>query len=94
MAQAGKGVFAVDGLNAASLNVIVAAIQQVAYFGQFRKVTRHGVLDEIVWGTTGGRCEFLEAGFGFRLEVHKHNSQFRDALGNCQSDLGRVRATF
>ncbi len=33
LAQTGEGVFAVDGWNAAALDVIVAAIQHVAHFG-------------------------------------------------------------
>jgi hypothetical protein len=29
----------------------------------------------------------LETGFGFGFEMQFHNSQFREALRSCQSDL-------
>jgi RHS repeat-associated protein len=87
LAQLLKGLIAVDGLNAATLYVIVAAIQHVAHLGQLCEVSGHRVFDELIRRTASRRGKLLETRFGFRLEVHYHSSQFREAMRNCQSDF-------
>ncbi len=89
-AQAFESVLAIDRRNTATFDFVVAAIQQLAHLDKLREVSGHGILDEFIRRSAGGRGKFLEAGFGFRLEVHDHGIQFRDAVRKCQNDCDRV----
>src|ERR1700682_908337 len=86
-AEAVKTLFAVDGLNTAASDLIVAAIQHLAHLDKLCEVSGHRVLDELFRRAAGRRGELLKAGFGFGLEMHDHSIQFRDAAKNCQNVL-------
>lgn len=58
LAQIFEGRFAVNGLNAPTPDVIVAAGEQVADFGDFREVSCHGVLRKFVGRATALRGWF------------------------------------
>ncbi len=64
-AQAVKSFFAVDGLNTAALDLIVAAIQHLAYLDKLCEVSGHRVLDEVIRRAAARRGKLLKPGFGF-----------------------------
>jgi hypothetical protein len=84
LAQLGKGGFAADGLDAAALNVVITAAEQVADLGQLSEVSAHSVLDEFIGSAAGRRSKLLEKGFGFGLKVNDHNSQSSE-----EEDVGK-----
>lgn len=69
--------FAVDGLDASALNVIVAAVERSAQFGHFSEIDSHRVFDEVVGGTTALGGQFVQARFGLRFEMHFHGDSVR-----------------
>jgi len=86
-AEAVEGFLAINGLNAAAVDFVVAGVEHAAYLAQLRQVSDHGVLDEFIGSAAGGFGKLQQAGFRFWLEVHYHVSEFREGALNCQSDI-------
>ena len=63
--QLTENYFAINWLDAAALDVIIAGIEHVANLRQFSEVPSHGILDEIVRSATGCSSKLLETRFGF-----------------------------
>jgi len=82
--EPGKGLFPVDGLNTAALDVIVAGIQRLAHLGQLCQISGHRVLDKLVSRPAGFFGKLVKAGFGFRLETHFHACECRGISFFCQ----------
>src|SRR5712671_3303344 len=64
--------FTIDRLHLAAFDVVIAAIEHLAYLGDFLQVPGHRVFHEIIGGAPALRCQFVRAGFSFRLEMHVH----------------------
>jgi hypothetical protein len=60
-----ENFFAIDWLDAAALDVIIAGIKHVADLRQFGEISGHSIFDEIVWSATGCSGKFLQTRFGF-----------------------------
>jgi len=63
--QLTENFFAINWLDAAALDVIIACIEHVANLRQFSEVPSRGILDEIVRSATGGSSKLLKTRFGF-----------------------------
>ena len=51
--------FTVNWFDAAALNIIVAAIEQIPKFGDFDQIRSHGIFYEIIGPATALRSEFV-----------------------------------
>jgi hypothetical protein len=63
--QPTENFFAIDWLDAAALDVIIAGIEGAANVRQSCEVSGHGVLDEIVGSVPGSSCKLQETRLGF-----------------------------
>ena len=59
LTQAFEESFTVNGFDAAALNIIVAAVEQIAKFGDFDQISSHSVFYEIVGAATALRSQFV-----------------------------------
>ena len=72
LAQMGKGLFAVEGLDGTAFDFIVTRIKCVLQLAEVDEVANHGVFDEIFWNSTGRLGKLLAADFGFGRELYNH----------------------
>ena len=81
--ETGKGFFAVNRLHPAAFEVLIAAVERLPNLEYFVKISRHGVLNEVVRSTSALRGEIFE--FPFRLggQVYFHSLHIsgKTALG-------------
>jgi hypothetical protein len=59
LAQVFQESFTVNGFDATALNIIVAAIEQIAKFGDFDQISSHSVFYEITGPATALRSQFV-----------------------------------
>src|SRR5260370_33133195 len=52
-AQSDERVFAVQRLDSAAFNVVIAAVEHLASLAQFRKISSHGVFYQFILGASG-----------------------------------------
>ena len=71
--QGGNGAFfAIHGLHATALQIIVASVERFAGTGEFLEISGHCIFDDIV-GRTACLCgKLLDPGLDFRMEVKFH----------------------
>ena len=70
--EVGESFLAVNGLYAAALEVIVAAVQILAQLSELLKISCHCILDEIAGCATRFGSQLVKAGLGFWPEVYFH----------------------
>jgi hypothetical protein len=70
--QTGKGFFSVNGLHPPAFQVIIAAVERLPNLEHFVKISRHGVLNEVVRSASALRGEVFEFLFGLGGQAYFH----------------------
>lgn len=70
--QTGKGFFSVNGLHPPAFQVVIAAVERLPNLEHFFKISRHGVLNEVVRSASALRGEVFEFLFGLGGQVYFH----------------------
>jgi hypothetical protein len=72
--EAGEGFFAIDRFHAATLEVVVAAVEHFAGLGELLQISGYCVFDKIVGGAASLGGQFLQPRFGLWPEVYFHKA--------------------
>src|SRR5580658_3704616 len=89
LAQILEKRLAVNWPHAPALDVFVATIQDAADFGNFSETSCYGVSHKLVGRATALGKLFIQSRFRFRLKMHFHSCQCKDASSLLSKSIAR-----